>query len=1243
MKKLGLLFLFLLAFSAPAWSQNYVNFNADNVENIQGQNIASGNVCVQATARNGVPITFQVGGGGQVITSAVCRPILNGVISQPFQVANPLNTAPANILYDITVRQNGIVVIHETLVNICAQTGACTSPYSFDFDTCITTGACRANSIPASFIPTPGPAGATGATGAAGATGPAGPINTIAENGSDLTVQPKLNLISGTNATVDCVNNGGASRTDCTIDATAGGKGILWSSAVTYSAGDVVTFGTNLDTYTSLAGSNSNFSPNYNPTKWRKNSPVYYDIDNYGARPLGTNIYGFSYWSGYTCDATSGSPNITIAPNGSIFQVGDGIACYGAGAENTMSTPSAPTIVNKLAALGLGTGRVADPRSGDATTRNYKVFAMNAGGGVTAASSVGTITTGNSALGQKVTAASTTMARSGRTVTATTAAAHIIASGGEIEVQSCSDLSFNGHYIATGSADDTHFTFNQPVDTKAGASASATGCVVYYFVADHITWSAVTGAWMYGICLDVGGGTYNIVGWSRPHGASVSELFFDYWGTMSANPWVPLWVPTSCPSAETDDVLVSTIITDGGTSLTLANNAGNNVTGGRVVFDNTPAIVAADLAARTSGGVVYIPSTGTGQNNYILGSSLSLGAGSTLRQSGQLYTFNTIRLTQATKWLGWLDASGFGAAQFGYAPGAQVACDASPCVYLYSANASHITGMKYSWQGTNNAVVFVIDASSDLKMSFVDIATGSTDADDMGIALVFRSPGDTHQNTLEYMRITSGPNQTQGKSWTPNIFSTGTVGNTHLGPEIYINRRGIVWASSSSYLTTERVHTQGFITPYISIEATSGTYRIKDTIMDTTGACVFASLIANGVSPFAGDLDIDNSPTSIAGQPALCGTHVAGLTSSNSQGGLVGQNFGLFQNYSRRLHLPVWAPAPLFTNSAGPLSAGGYVARGPMDFPAQHAIYFSYGFKPTISSVTSEAGGSLTPSTTYTYQVYAVDHLGGEGAPSDPLGVTIDGGEGTARITWLGVVGAAKYTVRRLNAGNYNCRVAVQVAALTIDDTGAGLECSVQAPDGAGGGPTSVSVTEVVTPKVIQVTALNASGLSDKVETTAPVTGTNRTVVRPTISTNESAAAVRTSNYTNATTTPSDITGLAFPVLASSNYTMRCELIYSASAVTAGLDIAITGPASPTSLWYTYEESDGLSTSLQSTATSFGTKLIGNTVVTGSTNLKAVVTMGLRNGSNAGTVQVQGSATGTGTVTVLAGSYCQLQ
>lgn len=50
---------------------------------------------------------------------------------------------------------------------------------------------------------------------------------TIDSNGSAITQRNTVNFISGTNATVSCVDNSGASRSDCTVSATGGGGGIV--------------------------------------------------------------------------------------------------------------------------------------------------------------------------------------------------------------------------------------------------------------------------------------------------------------------------------------------------------------------------------------------------------------------------------------------------------------------------------------------------------------------------------------------------------------------------------------------------------------------------------------------------------------------------------------------------------------------------------------------------------------------------------------------------------------------------------------------------------------------------------------------------------------------------------------------------------------------------------------------------------------------------------------------------------
>jgi hypothetical protein len=47
--------------------------------------------------------------------------------------------------------------------------------------------------------------------------------------------------------------------------------------------------------------------------------------------------------------------------------------------------------------------------------------------------------------------------------------------------------------------------------------------------------------------------------------------------------------------------------------------------------------------------------------------------------------------------------------------------------------------------------------------------------------------------------------------------------------------------------------------------------------------------------------------------------------------------------------------------------------------------------------------------------------------------------------------------------------------------------------------------------------------------------------------------------------------------------------------------------------------------------------------ITTATNFVADVTLGLVNGTNAGTITLQAAANGAGTLTIQPGSYCQLQ
>lgn len=137
-----------------------------------------------------------------------------------------------------------------------------------------------------------------------------------------------------------------------------------------------------------------------------------------------------------------------------------------------------------------------------------------------------------------------------------------------------------------------------------------------------------------------------------------------------------------------------------------------------------------------------------------------------------------------------------------------------------------------------------------------------------------------------------------------------------------------------------------------------------------------------------------------------------------------------------------------------------------------------------------------------------------------------------------------------------------------------------------------------------------------------------------------------TSAYTNATTTPSNLTdgthNMAFSVAASTNYYVECNLIYQSSNTTAGLELVVTGPTSPSAVALNYFNWTTPTANHDDAQVAFGGTLGTAGTFTATTNFSGRLFVNLANGVNSGTVQVQGRAAGIGTVTVQPGSSCTI-
>src|SRR3954454_7463908 len=83
------------------FAQNWTAVSASNITDLNQQRLAAGSVCFLGTDQNDIPISFQVGGGGQVLARPFCVAVINGS-SAALLVPNPQNTQPQGIYYRVT-------------------------------------------------------------------------------------------------------------------------------------------------------------------------------------------------------------------------------------------------------------------------------------------------------------------------------------------------------------------------------------------------------------------------------------------------------------------------------------------------------------------------------------------------------------------------------------------------------------------------------------------------------------------------------------------------------------------------------------------------------------------------------------------------------------------------------------------------------------------------------------------------------------------------------------------------------------------------------------------------------------------------------------------------------------------------------------------------------------------------------------------------------------------------------------
>jgi hypothetical protein len=954
-----------------------------------------------------------------------------------------------------------------------------------------------------------------------------------------------------------------------------------------------------------------------------------------------------------TGSINSGSPTLTVA-SAIDFANGQGIVIYKAGAPPKLSTPGQP-IVRPLLANG-------------ASTWNYQVVAEDRAGGLTAASTVGTTTTGAAGLGY-TTVVVTGATRKAGIATYTTSSAHNLTPG--MTVQICgfngtvcggggTDV-FNGTKVVQATPTGTSFT---TIDGSIGDATETISATVNFLSCNTLTFpnASYSGAntLRYWIYRSRGAGAFSLAGLAQ----GIDPYFVDCGASKAIVK--PAYVPATPLVSPQAGYLSTTILSGGGTTiLTLAANAGTKATTQSVLHNDGPALLAAATAAAASsnGGVVYIPdpnpsgfsikinaltdfnpisSSGNNMINLLVAGGMSIDQPLVLRTGMKI------------------EGAGKRNTSFMYQGGAWLTGSGAPVIYIPFRTSITLknlyiqtTGGPYSsglyadsdnlGNGSNGVVIDNVafsGSSSDgfarevvLKGGFdylmKDVVCGT---DSLGANTL---PLPCFEFTNSSRAINNVSTQVPGRVIIERAFFNNAGISVNSGPNPGAtpgdyNISGVLSETMYQPFLSIRPGVDGagrfYLTDIISADQASGP---GTPLVQTSGNKV------NTVSISGGSL--------LQNQPVL-------ITDQNVPGLLVLKMHNSTTNYGYTNNPHVAFHDNFMEISNQPLTLAG----------TGRAITPIVGFGAPSGCVVS-AGGTV-PVGTVTYVLTALDADGKESVNGPAVSVTTTRGNQTVTCEVPALPsGAIGYAIYR-SAGSTFTRSGVltcvdgrpQVRTGSFVDNNSGT-CGASLPLFNSSGSSLFSNTglatfqnRTVSPTGFIATQTAPSLTAARTQTIPDASGTyilDSTLLENLKKTGGQSVperAILTGTYTNDTTRASNVNGLSFTVSARRNYSAVCHLYYQGSGRTAGLGVTITGPASPISVFYSYDEG-ARTTPTNSVASAFNTKLTGSSTIIAKTNLHATVTIGLRNGANAGTVQVQGSVTGTGTVMVQAGSFCMVQ
>jgi len=815
-------------------------------------------------------------------------------------------------------------------------------------------------------------------------------------------------------------------------------------------------------------------------------SNPYVDIRCYGARSGAASATPGLI----TASCTSRSPKITIS-TASDFVNGDWVTIYGCGIPITMSTPSAPTVAPSQSMLGTQTGYVVHAPKGS-TNYSYVIIARDQNGGLTAASAAGTTSTGSASLGAQTVSISS-LTRSNNVVTLTTSRNHGLSVGTYVTIYQVSDGTFSGSYQVASVPSSTTFTYQQGYDTRYGATMSATGGTVEYWNCNHITWTAVPGAWQYYIYGRTSG-RYTLLGANWPGTNTYATLWFDDYGTkMETGTMLPYFVPTTPPSSSLSDPLTAKISSGAGTTRLVLNASASTTTSGQtIVEDSGPAITASINAKK---GAVMIPNGGFAVNSFQNWSYFSA-----ISQFGSISLNDTIIPPRI--WNGQPLTVWPGAAQFSWGGGAAVGVDrAWPAIYM--PNGTHFKGLSFR-MNNKNSLVMLVDGG--LNVNIEDSDCGENGGN-VYLSQCFVSKGIFSYNGswFNFKGFTAVTSQTTGTA-TPIIFCQ-FCGQTRI-ERLNLSGRGVM-VQGTTALEWDHGRIQGGNMPVL-IAADGATVIWTNYEEDTTAmpSLDILDTVNPALAPTGGAYLMN------VGNPSYDGVSVPGNISGQSS------------NYVLTVVDGNGSGTSLGTNIGG--FAGGAVRSPIIQSYGLGTLGYSFPLPLPAPTVTASAHGSCSSncvaSGTWYYGIIGADIYNNYSGVSYPASITVDGTQ-TVTVSWIPVPGQVKtYRGRGTSAsrivfsdpyGPAYGSAGTSYTDGTNEPVGAGFFYSASGWPASGANSASLGSLGIAGSQLTITPGRNSGSFTDTL--TAPPAGftANRTVVYPDVSGINVVSGYQNSAYDN--------------------------------------------------------------------------------------------------------------------------------